>query len=50
MATESRRTRDSTGGAGDSRGAVEGEALDRELAELLEVETFEPSPEFRKPC
>jgi acetyl-CoA synthetase len=26
----------------------EGEALDRELAELLEVETFEPSPEFRE--
>jgi acetyl-CoA synthetase len=24
-----------------------GEALDRELAELLEVESFEPSPEFR---
>jgi acetyl-CoA synthetase len=26
----------------------EGEALDRELAELLEVETFEPSAEFRE--
>ncbi len=34
--------------AGDSGGAVEGEALDRELAELLEVQTFEPSPEFRE--
>jgi acetyl-CoA synthetase len=28
--------------------SVSGEALDRELAELLEVETFEPSPEFRE--
>jgi acetyl-CoA synthetase len=28
-------------------GPVTGEALDRELAELLEVEKFEPSPEFR---
>src|SRR5579863_2797229 len=27
---------------------VTGEALDRELAELLEVSTFEPSPEFRE--
>src|ERR1700733_1185956 len=27
--------------------SVSGEALDRELAELLEVPTFEPSPEFR---
>src|SRR4030088_865468 len=26
---------------------VQGEALDRELAGLLDVETFEPSPEFR---
>src|SRR5882672_1226812 len=26
---------------------AEGEALDRELAGLLDVETFEPSPEFR---
>ncbi len=34
--------------AGDSPGGVEGEALDRELAELLEVETFEPSAEFRE--
>jgi acetyl-CoA synthetase len=34
MATESRR--------------ATGEALDRELAELLEVPTFEPSPEFRE--
>ena len=28
--------------------SVSGEALDRELAELLEVETFEPSAEFRE--
>ncbi len=28
--------------------SVSGEALDRELAELLEVQTFEPSPEFRQ--
>ena len=28
-------------------GEVEGEELDRELAGLLDVETFEPSPEFR---
>jgi acetyl-CoA synthetase len=28
-------------------GELEGEELDRELSELLEVETFEPSPEFR---
>jgi acetyl-CoA synthetase len=50
MATESRRSTDSNGagGVGNSGGAVEGEALDRELAELLEVETFEPSPEFRE--
>jgi acetyl-CoA synthetase len=28
--------------------SVSGEALDRELAELLEVESFAPSPEFRE--
>jgi acetyl-CoA synthetase len=27
---------------------IEGEELDRELAELLDVETFEPSPQFRE--
>ena len=33
--------------AGEQDGAI-GEALDRELAELLEVERFEPSAEFRE--
>ncbi|MGH2855273.1 MAG: acetate--CoA ligase [Solirubrobacteraceae bacterium] len=34
--------------ATEPQAATAGEALDRELAKLLEVQTFEPSPEFRE--